>query len=442
MSNTQNVLQEANALVDAGKPAEAIRQMVAWTNDHPEDAAAWELLAKVHFDLRHWLPARMAATQVTRLRPQSALAWCNLGTILRKMGSPKEAGEAQRRALRLDPTYTRAQVEIAKLQKETGPEAEQVPAVQQFPAAEPAPESDTPVYCRQCRRKIPIVVSDENEGLCGTCLREHFTPNTEIRHGSGFLGIPMWALGAALALVLVFGATFGLMVGRRGHRPHATPNAREEASSAPQQTPGQAPPPARRRAKSGNPARDAQQATAPPQSARSSSANGPSSASSEPSRTATSTRMVQDTYQREEALNALNDISAACDVGISYAKYADYVIPAKQKFDRSANATQFGGTTFWSEASAALDDYVFAQEAWSWEFRSSDHVQYSISWDATEVSRAVGRYPWLKSKARAMPNPFNNAGYSYELLIIEIVQAAWTSASAHTNNARRVLSQP
>ena len=90
MSDSPTVLREAAALVEAGTPAEAVRRLVAWTSEHPDDAAAWELLAKVHFNLRHWLPARMAAAQVTQ--PSTIIS---LG-VVQPGNHPPEDGPAPR----------------------------------------------------------------------------------------------------------------------------------------------------------------------------------------------------------------------------------------------------------------------------------------------------------------------------------------------------------
>lgn len=234
MSNSQSVLQKAQRFISAGKPTEAIRHLVAWTRQHSEDAVAWELMARAYFDMGHWPAARMAAMQVTRLRPNSAIAWCNLGTVERKLGKLDEAIEAQQRALSLDPQFSRAKTEIAKAQSGDNVQSptESAPdAPEKYPPAASTPELENPFYCRQCRRKLSQVVSDENEGLCGTCLRAQLTPEQVEPHSAVFLGLPFWVVGVVLVVFLVGGATVGLMIGRHAKGRSTAPAATENPAA-------------------------------------------------------------------------------------------------------------------------------------------------------------------------------------------------------------------
>jgi tetratricopeptide (TPR) repeat protein len=88
-----------------------------WLADNPDDASAWATLAAIHFELEDWEAAKEAATEVVRVRPNSARDWCNLGIVLRKLGEIRKADRVQHRALSLDPRYERARDELGKIEE-------------------------------------------------------------------------------------------------------------------------------------------------------------------------------------------------------------------------------------------------------------------------------------------------------------------------------------
>jgi tetratricopeptide (TPR) repeat protein len=95
---------------------QAVELLEPWLSDHPDEASAWAALGAAHFELENWAGAEKAICEVVRLRPDNAREWCNLGTVLRKLGRLHEAKQAQGQALTLDSSYERAHTELRKLE--------------------------------------------------------------------------------------------------------------------------------------------------------------------------------------------------------------------------------------------------------------------------------------------------------------------------------------
>jgi len=181
MTEREERLQAAKAALEGGQPAEAVQQLASWTQKHPEEAEAWELLVRAYFELKRWPAAYLALQQLTRLRPQSAPVWSNLGIVLRHMNRLQEAVEAQTRALQLDPTLKRAKQELEHLRRLL-PHASPAPAaaasavppasptVAPASAPEAAEEELFPIYCRRCRRPVARAEGNAHGGLCAKCF--------------------------------------------------------------------------------------------------------------------------------------------------------------------------------------------------------------------------------------------------------------------------------
>lgn len=181
MTEREERLQAAKAALEGGQPAEAVKQLANWAQEHPEEAETWELLARAYYELKRWPAAYLALQQLTRLRPQSALAWSNLGIVLRHLQRLQEAVEAQKRALQLDPTLKRAKQELEHLRRLL-PQASPTPAaaapavppasptVAPAPTPEAAEEELFPLYCRRCRRPISRAEGNAHGGLCAICF--------------------------------------------------------------------------------------------------------------------------------------------------------------------------------------------------------------------------------------------------------------------------------
>lgn len=110
------VVEQAKRLIEQGQHQEAIELLQRWLADNADDAGPWAVLGAAQFELENWAEAEKAAREVVRLRPDSAREWCNLGTVLRKVGNLEEATQAQEQALRLDWSYDHARTELSKLE--------------------------------------------------------------------------------------------------------------------------------------------------------------------------------------------------------------------------------------------------------------------------------------------------------------------------------------
>jgi len=138
-----------------------------------------------------------------------------------------------------------------------------------------------------------------------------------------------------------------------------------------------------------------------------------------------------------EALEAMLDLDAAVTVGVSYLTYADYVIKAKQQVQQAHDAASSlaQGRTFWTEVEAALDDYEFAAEAWTWEFKEHDSDDYITDQDMCSIIKE--RYPDFQFGYVPADTVYQTALPAYWFADIDSVrQVAWASADAHMTRAQ------
>ena len=124
---------------------------------------------------------------------------------------------------------------------------------------------------------------------------------------------------------------------------------------------------------------------------------------------------------------------------MNYLNYDEYLIEAKRALERAKRRSRPGALSsrFWQEVSAAMDDYEFANEAWSWKFEGEGvHKFIDSDEDKYRCSMVHERYPnleflWLP--------PFTSSYYSrpghWFTSVDRVVQAAWSSASQHIANA-------
>lgn len=136
-----DVLAQARQLIQDGQQEEAIEVLDEWLDAHGDDPGAWAALGAAYFDLEDYPQAAKAARQAAQLRPDSPRNWCNLGTVLRKLGRLQDARRAQQRAVGLDPGYRRAHVELGKLRAAAR-------------EGEPGPPSPHARRCPQCGASV------------------------------------------------------------------------------------------------------------------------------------------------------------------------------------------------------------------------------------------------------------------------------------------------
>jgi len=113
-----------------GRFAEAVAEFERAIEEQPDDERGWRHLSGTYFRLGHYGAAEAPARKSVELRPDDAAVHCNLGVILRKLGKWAEAREVLKTALRIDPHYLKARVELDKVN-------------QRDPSAHPAVHEDT-----------------------------------------------------------------------------------------------------------------------------------------------------------------------------------------------------------------------------------------------------------------------------------------------------------
>ncbi|MBM3501730.1 MAG: tetratricopeptide repeat protein, partial [Armatimonadetes bacterium] len=111
-----------------GRFAEAVAEFERAVEEHPEDERAWRHLSATYFRLGRYDDAEAPARQSVELRPDDPAVHCNLGVILRKVGKWPEAREVLKAALRLDPNYLKARVELDKVNQRDPSAQPQVPS--------------------------------------------------------------------------------------------------------------------------------------------------------------------------------------------------------------------------------------------------------------------------------------------------------------------------
>jgi len=96
-------LSDAEAMLAAGKTAQAAEMLASWTKAHPEDARAWFLLGVAEARRRHYQEAIAAFRAVVRLAPHLAAPHNNLAVLYNELGDPHAAADELERAVELEP---------------------------------------------------------------------------------------------------------------------------------------------------------------------------------------------------------------------------------------------------------------------------------------------------------------------------------------------------
>lgn len=98
-----------------GRFAEAAAEFEKATEAEPTDERAWRHLSAAYFRVGRYADAEGPSRACVELSPDNAAVRCNLGVILRKLERWAEAREELMMALRLDPNYIKARVELDKV---------------------------------------------------------------------------------------------------------------------------------------------------------------------------------------------------------------------------------------------------------------------------------------------------------------------------------------
>ena len=84
---------------------QAIDELIARTQQNPDDLAAWTQLGHLYFDSERSADAIKAYEKALALNPENADLWTDLGVMYRRDGAPRKAIEAFDRAINLDPNH-------------------------------------------------------------------------------------------------------------------------------------------------------------------------------------------------------------------------------------------------------------------------------------------------------------------------------------------------
>lgn len=69
MGNAEEIVAQAEKLLEQRRLLEAADLLSPWLTEYPDDARAWELLVAAHLELQDWPRAQAAAGRVLRLTP-------------------------------------------------------------------------------------------------------------------------------------------------------------------------------------------------------------------------------------------------------------------------------------------------------------------------------------------------------------------------------------
>ena len=92
----------SSAAKRSGKPEEATKPLLAWLNEHPDDARTLQLLGAIHQDLGEDSKAIQAFEKVLALEPENVVALNNLAWLYALDNNPRALGLAER-AYRANP---------------------------------------------------------------------------------------------------------------------------------------------------------------------------------------------------------------------------------------------------------------------------------------------------------------------------------------------------
>jgi tetratricopeptide (TPR) repeat protein len=131
-SQVAPALSEAQSLIDAGKPAEAMTRLLAILKDHPDAASAHDELGQAFGDMHELADAETEFRAAIRLAPNDATVHLHLGDLLQSERRFDDAIKAYRDAIRCDPRSAVAYNNLGVVQARAG---EASAAIQSFEKA-------------------------------------------------------------------------------------------------------------------------------------------------------------------------------------------------------------------------------------------------------------------------------------------------------------------
>ena len=108
-SEDHSPLERAAAALRDGRPREAVDLLRHWVAAHAADAQGQALLGAAYSQLGDNDAALRYLRDATRLAPNGANHWFNLGVVSEKAGELHAAADAYSTCLRLNPAHSQAQ---------------------------------------------------------------------------------------------------------------------------------------------------------------------------------------------------------------------------------------------------------------------------------------------------------------------------------------------
>lgn len=150
-------LNLGEALLDAGRAVDAKSEFTAYTLRRPNDSEGFERLAAAELRLREFAAAEAHARKAVQLDTNNAAAWNTLGLALLQRNRAADAAAAFEGALRADPRYPAALLNLAVLrQRGLNDRVGALKLYQQYLRLEPRPADadEVAVIARQLEAQL------------------------------------------------------------------------------------------------------------------------------------------------------------------------------------------------------------------------------------------------------------------------------------------------
>ena len=180
----QNIKNQANFLIEAGRGAEAITLLTQGLNIAPDDEELLCLLAQAAIGLERWRDARRYVERAIAVAPENDWAHRIHSIVLRNSFRRHEAVAAAKEAVRLDPmvphnwhTLASAQLNIFDL-KEARATAERLRELE-------------PSWYLSHQMLALVALKEENNKAAEACCRRELELNPNSYHGLNNLGVAL-----------------------------------------------------------------------------------------------------------------------------------------------------------------------------------------------------------------------------------------------------------